>query len=239
MAPRSAAYGTPPGRERRTCGPGPALIPATVVATRAASAGARGYPPAREWAEQAVAISVEQSFPETHGLGMVIRGWTLADSRTAHEGISELEQGLDETLRAGTEVIVPYFLGLLADSCRSVGREEDATGALEGALALSQAKGLCFWDAELHRLQGEILLGRDHTLHEKAEGCLRRALEIARTQEAKSFELRAATSLARLWQRQGRKEEAHAILQPVYDWFTEGFDTADLKDAKALLEEPS
>ena len=130
----------------------------------------------------------------------------------------------------------PFLHCLRVGVLRELGRNPDAFDALEAAFS-SQAESRVN-DALLHRLRGEILLQQDARANaEEAEACFRRALEIAREQEAKPYELRAATSLARLWQRQGRRDEARALLQPVYDWFTEGFDTQDLKDAKALLEE--
>ena len=131
----------------------------------------------------------------------------------------------------------PLFLALLAETHRAAGRLDDAWGDVEAAFALSEQKQQPFWDAELHRLKAELLLERDPGAKEPAKDLLRKAIEIAQQQEAKSLELRAATSLARLWHAQGRKNEARALLAPVYDWFTEGFDTQDLKDAKALLDE--
>jgi predicted ATPase len=107
---------------------------------------------------------------------------------------------------------------------------------LTEALALVDTTGERWCEAELHRLKGELLLQGSSENATEAEACFHHALEIARTQQAKSFELRAATSLARLWQHQGKRQEAHDLLAPVYGWFTEGFDTADLKDAKALLD---
>ncbi len=133
--------------------------------------------------------------------------------------------------------MAPQILEGLAELYRAPGHLSDALGTLELALATSQQLGQPFWDAELHRQKGELYLDLDeHTDDEAAEEFLR-ALEIARSQEAKSLELRAATSLARLWQHQGKPDEARDLLAPVYDWFTEGFDTQHLKDAKALLDE--
>jgi predicted ATPase len=106
---------------------------------------------------------------------------------------------------------------------------------LAEALTHADNAGERWYEAELYRLRGELLLQQNTDNHLEAETCFHHALEIARTQQAKSFELRAATSLARLWQQQGKHQEAHDLLAPVYDWFTEGFDTADLKDAKTLL----
>ena len=126
---------------------------------------------------------------------------------------------------------------LLAEGLRKVGRHDDALGALGLGVAQAEQQGQHFYDAELHRLRAEILLDTDGNAVEEAEALFGQSLEIARRQEAKTFELRAATSLARLWQRQGKRDAARALLAPLYAWFTEGFDTRDLQDAKALLEE--
>ncbi len=120
---------------------------------------------------------------------------------------------------------------------RQVGRLTGAEEWAANTLALAEAKEQPYWNAELHRTLGEIALARDEPDETEARSRFDRALEIARSQQARSLELRAAASLARLLRDQGRRDEARALLQPVYDWFTEGFDTADLKDAKALLEE--
>jgi predicted ATPase len=125
----------------------------------------------------------------------------------------------------------------LADGQRAAGRHADALGAVESGLALATETGQHVSDAGLDHLKGELLLATDPASSAEAEALFCRALEIARAQEAKSFELRAATSLARLWQRQCKRVEARALLAPVYGWFTEGFDTGDLVEAKALLDE--
>ena len=116
------------------------------------------------------------------------------------------------------------------------GQAEEGLSAVVEALAIVERTEERFYEAELHRLQGELLLQQSPDQQSDAEACFQHALDVSRSQEAKSLELRAATSLARLWQSQGRKQEAHDLLAPVYNWFTEGFDTADLKDAKALLD---
>ena len=131
------------------------------------------------------------------------------------------------------------FLFFLAEGLRKVGRHDDALGALALGVARAEQQGQHYYDAELHRLRAEILLDMDGNAVEEAEALFRQSLEIARRQEAKTFELRAATSLARLWRRQGKRDAAQALLAPLYAWFTEGFDTRDLKDAKTLLEELS
>jgi predicted ATPase len=161
----------------------------------------------------------------------------------------------------GVEVLRPYLLTLLAGVCGSSGQIEAGLGVLEEALVTAENHTERFNEADLHRLKGELLLQqcgeagfasapsavhRGHVagvgelgqspLQLEAEACLQRALDIARHQQAKSLELRAATSLARLWQQQGKRDDARQLLAEVYGWFTEGFDTADLQEARALLE---
>ena len=127
---------------------------------------------------------------------------------------------------------------LFAECLEKQGNTDEALTALEAAVVHFERRGSdAHWEPEVHRLMDDLLLRRNPSAPDQAEVSYRRAIERARTQEAKSWELRAATSLARLWRDQGKPAAAHALLAPVYDWFTEGFDTADLKDAKALLEE--
>ncbi len=122
-------------------------------------------------------------------------------------------------------------------SGRESGRTQEALGYIGAALALSEETGQPYWDSELHRLKAEVLLQQEDRSEQGVERLLRRALDTSQRQQARSLELRTAISLARLWQRQGKSPEARSLLTPVYEWFTEGFDTRDLKDAKALLEE--
>ncbi len=191
----------------------------------------------RELAEEAVAIAEKHGFPLWLAYGRVLRGWALAHSGGGAPAIEGLQRGLAEAAATGNEAAAPYFLMLLADAQRQLGRDAEARGAVDTGLAISAAKQGACWDADLFRLKAELQLRLEPDALEEAEALLRRALEVARAQAKRSFELRAATSLARLWQRQGKKDEARDVLQPVYDGFTEGFDTQDLKDAKALLEE--
>jgi class 3 adenylate cyclase/predicted ATPase len=190
----------------------------------------------RELAEQAIALADEHGFPLYRGMGRALLGWAQPDPG---EGVAEIRQGLAELAGTGTGIGAPLFLGLLAQGAWRAGRRDDALVALELSVSSAQEKGQHFYDAERLRLQAGILLDNDGGAGDEAETLLRRALEIAQGQEAKSLELRAATSLARLWQRRGRCDEARDLLEPVYAWFTEGFDTQDLKDAKALLLELS
>jgi predicted ATPase len=191
----------------------------------------------QECAEETIALCERLRFPLYLGLGRTLRGWARADAGETTEGIAEMQQGLAELARTGTGVGAPPFLLMLADATWRAGRHDDALGALGLGVARAQETGQHFWDAELYRLRALILLDKDAGTEAEAETLFRRALEIARGQEARSFELRAATSLARLLQARGQPADARTLLAPVYDWFTEGFDTADLKDAKALLEE--
>lgn len=130
----------------------------------------------------------------------------------------------------------PYYLALLAEAYGKDGQTEEGLRVLAEALTASQKNGWRLWEAELYRLKGELLLAHSAEQHAEAETCFQQALDIARRQQAKSLELRAAMSLARLWQRQGKHAEARQLLAPIYGWFTEGFDTADLQDSRALLE---
>jgi predicted ATPase len=142
------------------------------------------------------------------------------------------------TYRAtGAEILRPYWLALLAEAQGAIGEPEAGLTALVEALTLVDTTGERWCEAELYRLNGELLLQQHSDNQAEAEKCFHQAIVIAQNQQAKSWELRAATSLARLWQQQGKRQEAYDLLAPVYNWFTEGFDTADLKEAKALLDE--
>ena len=170
-------------------------------------------------------------------LGSILRGWALTHQGQAKEGIAQITQGLMTYRTAGSELARPYFLTLLAEAHKIQGEAAAGLTVLTEALALVDTTGERWYEPELYRLKGELLL-QQHVDHQaEAESCFHHALEIARHQQAKSFELRTATSLARLWQQQGKRQEASDLLAPVYGWFTEGFDTPDLQDAKMLLEE--
>jgi predicted ATPase len=152
-------------------------------------------------------------------------------------GMAQIRRGLAALRATGAALRLPYYLALLAEACGQTGQAAEGLTLLAEALALVDKNEECWWEAELHRLQGELLLSMSADNHTEAAGCFHQALNVARHQQAKSLELRAAMSLARLWQRQGKRTEAYELLAPVYGWFTEGFDTADLQEANALLEE--
>jgi predicted ATPase len=189
-----------------------------------------------EQAEAAVTLSTEQEFPLLAAMGTSLRGWALAMQGQAEAGMAQVRQGISAWRAAGGAVLVPYLCTVLAEVCDHLGYTADALQALIEAHTLVEQQEERWWEAESHRLWGVLLLRQTGTSQAEAETWLRRALDVARRQEAKSLELRAAMSLARLWQHQGKRGEARELLAPIYGWFTEGFDTADLQEAKALLE---
>jgi predicted ATPase len=162
----------------------------------------------------------------------------MAEQGHNEEGIAQIREGLAAFRAAGTEALRPHGLCLLAEACRETGRLDDGLRALAESLAAADGHEIRQYEAEAYRLKGELLLlRRDASSITEARNCFQRAIEIARKQSAKSLELRAAMSLARLLRDTNRRDEARAILSDIYDWFTEGFDTADLKDAKVLLDQ--
>jgi predicted ATPase len=191
----------------------------------------------QERADATIHLATEQSFSSWRAFGAMLQGWVLAHQGQAEAGIAQLTQGLRDYRATGAETNRPYFLALLAEAQETCGEPEAGLAVLKEALTRVDTTGERWYEAELHRLTGALLLQQSSEHQTEAETCFQRAIAIARTQQAKSFELRAATSLARLWQHQGKRAEARALLAPLYGWFTEGFDTADLQEAKALLEE--
>ncbi|MCY0855240.1 hypothetical protein [Cupriavidus sp. D39] len=175
--------------------------------------------------------------------GTILRGWALAEQGGSEEGIAQIRQGLTAYEATGAERARSYFLALLAESYGNAGQAKAGLSVLAEALAMVDKTGERCYEAELHRLKGELLLHpssiqtRASAGHEDAEACFHKAIAVARHQGAKSLELRAALSLARRWQRQGKTETARQRLADIYGAFTEGFDTADLQQAQALLEE--
>jgi predicted ATPase len=190
----------------------------------------------QERAEAAFSLAMAQGFPSWMAQGAILRGWALAQLGQTQEGITQITQGLMTYRATGAEVLRPYLLALLAEAHGVLGEPEAGLTVLTEALALVDTTGERWYEPELYRLKGELLLQQASDNQAEAEHCFHQAIEIARSQQAKSFELRTAISLARLWQQQGKRQEAHDLLAPVYSWFPEGFDTADLQEAKALLD---
>ena len=182
-----------------------------------------------EQAEAALGLAHEHGFAFRVAQATILRGWALVEQGQGEAGLTQICQGLAALRATGSET--GAYLILLAAAYWRVGQIEEGLRVAEEALAVSRR------DAGLYRLKGELLLRRSAEHHAEAESCFRQALEIARRQGAKSLELRAAMSLSRLWQHQGKRAEAYELLAPIYGWFTEGFDTADLQEAKVLLEE--
>ena len=168
--------------------------------------------------------------------GTSFREWALAMQGQGEEGLVQERQGLAAWRATGAAMRVPYFCTLLADVSAHLGHTEDGLQALAEAHTLMEQHEDRWWEAEVSRLRGVLLLRQTMPQQAEAETWLQRALDVARRQEAKALELRAAMSLGRLWQQQGKQAEARELLAPIYGWFTEGFDTADLQEAKVLLE---
>jgi predicted ATPase len=192
----------------------------------------------KERAEAVITLSNEHGFIHALSAGMTKRGWALAKQGAIAEGIRQIHEGL--AVERDT-LSLSRYLAMLAEAYRLAGQANEGLRALDEALAHLEYTGECHFEAELHRLEGECLLALIGTWGKEkaAEKCFRQALNIARRQQAKSLELRAAMSLAGLWQQQGKRAEARELLAPIYGWFTEGFDTADLQEAQALLAELS
>jgi predicted ATPase len=165
----------------------------------------------------------------------ILRGIALLGQGAVEESVARIREGVTNWTRRGRTSFLPYGLALLAEGLARHGDRAAALAALREGLEIASATGEVGWDAELHRLTGTVLLAENKL--DEGQASLQQAIRIAQDQQAKSLELRAVASLARLWGEHGRRSEARDLLTPVYRWFTEGLDTADLKEAKALLDE--
>ena len=215
----------------------------------------------QKWAEEATRYARDQGFPFWITISSIWQGWALAVQGDTQEGIARLRRDVDAYQKTGAGLMLSYFMALLAEAYGRAGRAEEGLTVLDEALTAVESSDERFYEAELYRLKGELILKDERRMqnaerrkktptpssvhhssfiiHRFAEGeaCFQRALEIARQQQAKALELRAAISLARLWQQQGKQTDAQELLAPIYHWFTEGFATTDLKEAKALLDQ--
>jgi predicted ATPase/class 3 adenylate cyclase len=196
----------------------------------------RDMPAVHEHTEAMVVLAAEQGFTQWAALGTGFRGWALALQGQGEDGMAHLRQGITAFQATGAEMFVPYFCTLLAEVCAHLDHTTDGLQALAEAHTLVEQHDERFWEAEIYRLRGVLLLQQPVMQQEEAEACFQQALVVACRQQAKSLELRAAMSLCRLWQCQGKRDAARELLAPLYGWFTEGFDTADLQEAKTLLE---
>jgi predicted ATPase len=191
----------------------------------------------QERAETLIALCMEQGFPLYLAWATTLRGWALATQGQTAEGMAQMRHGIAAARATGAEGLVPYWLSLLAEACGHAEQIDEGLRLVAEALAVADHNAERWYEAELYRLQGKLLLARSPHQHTEAEACFQRALDIAVAQHARSWELRAAMSLSRLWQQQGKQADARQLLAPIYGWFTEGFDTADMQEAKALLAE--
>ena len=196
----------------------------------------------REWratqaqADAVLALQTQYEFSYYGAWAILMRGWAMAEQGEIRDGIIQMQQGLADLRSMEAGLRETYYLGLLAEVHARAGQAETGLCLLDDALALVQERDEHYHEAELYRLRGE-LLNLQGDADRRVEECFHRAIEIARQQQAKSLELRAVLSLARLWQRQGKAEEATWQLAAIYNWFTEGADTLDLQEAKALLDD--
>jgi DNA-binding winged helix-turn-helix (wHTH) protein/predicted ATPase len=199
----------------------------------------------RQYAEALMSLAEDHDFALRLAYGTLLRGWAVAVQGQMPEGLQQIRQGQHAYHATGAEYERPYLLALQAEIYGNGGHLQEALQSLAEAFTVVEHTGERRWEAELHRLRGEYLLAQQGTWQpaagiwpaaEEAEACFQQALTIARRQQAKSFELRAAMSLSRLWQQQGERSAARHLLAEVYAWFTEGFDTADLQEARALLQ---
>jgi predicted ATPase len=190
-------------------------------------------------AEAHLAVAREQGFPLDCAVASMFEIWREAQAtgRCDEDRIEAFRNAQSEAMTLGFSATAPIFAILFAQYLQKKGHAEGALAALEEAVVQIDSTGYKVWEPEVYRSMGDLLLQLNSSASAKAEVSYRRAIERARSQEAKSWELRAVISLARLWRDQGKHTQAHALIAPVYAWFTEGFDTPDLKDAKALLEE--
>ena len=206
----------------------------SIVVLRQLRREARG---AQEAAEGVIALCAEHGFHSNLAKATSVCGWAMAEQGRYEEGIAHIEEGLAALRAIGAEVWRPHLLCLLAEACRKTSRLDAALSALTEALAAADEHENRHYEAEMHRLKGELLLKQNDSNAAEAQNCFERAIGIARKQSAKSWELRATMSLARLLAKQDRRDEARTMLAAIYGWFTEGFNTVDLKDAKSLLDE--
>ena len=191
----------------------------------------------QEQVEALIALATEQGFALPLAEGTIQHGYALVDQGQGEIGIAQMREGIAMLQSMGSEGHRLPYLVLLAESHRQMGQAEEGLAVLAEGFEVVEKTGGRNYEAELYRLQGEFLLRQDAPDAPYAVSCFQKALDIARPQHAKTLELRAATSLARLWRSQGKRQEAYDLMAPVYDWFTEGFDTVDLMDARSLLDE--
>ena len=195
------------------------------------------YPAAQTHADELVALADEKGALMWKALGILAQGCFLAATAKASDAVRMITIGLNAETETGATLWMPTFVSFLAKAHAELGKFDDAWRCIGEAMTAVETTKERWFEADILRIAGEIALMSPEPDTPKAEAYFERALAVARQQQAKSWELRASVSLARLWRNQGKVQQARELLAPVYGWFTEGFDTRDLKDAKALLEE--
>jgi predicted ATPase len=190
----------------------------------------------QRWAEKTIKISEKYVFPLMLAQGQFYLGWALAEQGHVVQGIELIRNGMTATRATGALWGFQFFLSVLALAYLDSGELRQAAAMLDEASSIATETRALYFFPEVLRTKGKLLLLQDKDHPDAAQACFQQAVTMAREQGAKSFELRAATSLARLWRDEGKHTEARDLLAPIYGWFTEGFDTRDLKEAKALLE---
>jgi predicted ATPase len=193
------------------------------------------YAAANAQADELVAVAEEKSAAIWKALGTTQQGWVLAETGKATDTVHRITSGIAAWRSTGSTMYLPTWLSELAKTYADLRQFDDAWRCIGEAIVAVEKTKERWWEAEVNRIAGEIALMGPQNVSAKAEAYFERALEVARQQQAKSWELRAATSLARLWRDQNKVQQARELLAPIYGWFTEGFDTRDLKEAKALL----
>ena len=202
------------------------------------------WPLVYEYTQELIKLSAEQGFPLWWAAGTILQAGAMAEQGQVEEAIAQIRHGLTEWEKTGARLGMPLFMCLMARACAKGGRIEEGLQAASRGLSLAEATGEHHEDPELYRLKGVLTSlsageAGDERFEKEAEQCFLTAIEEARRQNARSWELRAATDLARLWRVQGKTQAACDMLAPVYNWFTEGFDTQDLREARNLLAELS
>jgi predicted ATPase len=192
---------------------------------------------AEELLDELRSLSVEHRFPVWLASANIMLGYVLAARGNTTEGLALARQGMTDRAATGLRYHETYYLGLLAQSYERAGQTDEALALITKALETADRTGERWFEAELHRHRGEWLVACGHANEAEIEACFHRALAVTQGQRAKTWELSAATNLARLWYKQGKCTESCDLLAPIYGWFTEGFDMPDLKEAKALLDE--
>ena len=191
---------------------------------------------ARERAVAALAVATEHGMPIWTAIAACMHGWALSEHGQGAEGAAQIREGLSGLARTADQLYRPYYLARLAEALGKTGQVDEALSDLDEAIESSRQFGVPYLDSELQRRKGELLLLANGLDQVAAEACFRAAIDVAQAQSSRSLELRATTSLARLLTDQGKCRQAYDLLLPIYSWFTEGFETADLADAKSLLD---